>query len=80
MEIEDISVQDFSIWKNLIVTKFVFQTLSEVHELNKATLSSTEFQMRSTDIERGRMVGLIEALDMVLNLEFDENQHKEEVE
>lgn len=69
-----VSKEDFSIWKALLVTKVVYQRISEVREFYKETLSSVDFQLRSSDIERGRYIGFQEALDMMLNLEIEESE------
>lgn len=79
--LEDISLEDFNSWRKDSITKAIFSYLEEYRDFLINQMKDLDVFLGEKEGERGRRVGLIEGINLLLNIEYEdaEDNIKEEV-
>jgi len=72
-----ISKEDFTNWKNDSITKAVFAIIEKCRDSYVEDMMRVESYLNDSDTDRGKRVGLIEGLNMLLGLEFEDDEEEE---
>jgi hypothetical protein len=72
-----ISKEDFINWKNDSITKAVFTLLEQCRDEYVEDMMRVDAYLNDSDKDRGKRVGLIEGLNMLLGLDFEDEEEEE---
>lgn len=72
-----ISKEDFINWKNDSITKAVFTMLEQCRDEYVEDMMRVDAYLNDSDKDRGKRVGLIEGLNMLLGLDFEDEEEEE---
>jgi DNA anti-recombination protein RmuC len=70
----EISKEDYMSWRNSYITKTVFKVIKEHRDSIKAGMCDLTSYLNEEPIHRGRRVGIIEGLDLLLNIDYEDTE------
>lgn len=77
-----VSKQEFALWKQQTITQLIFKNLEDLKKGMEEALLNTDFHLKTNDLERGRLLGQREGIELLLNVHVEdiEEEKSEEIE
>lgn len=73
---KEITREDFLTWKESYITKGVFKELEAQRDRLISEMQDLHVFLLENEIDRGRRVGLIEGLNVLLGIEFEDAEEQ----